>query len=252
MAQSQKHGFDWENEIRMNVFNLKTHINDTNVHDIPKEQNIYDNNENISIKTTGSSVIYCGDLLSFYSYDFSEKNTIIVVAYSQSENHKCINVIYEIDYNKELHKLLFGDLTREIIEQYINNVKSIPINTKGEEGKKTFDYIKEKENLKKYNHLITINPKVDSHTQRRVQCSINLKKSFLKDFIKYKSHLDRPNVIRGKEIVSSIESSKRKRGDINISQLKQNCRDNNIKGYSKLNKAQLEDLLLKHNIKFMN
>jgi len=210
-CQSQNHGFTFENNIRKNVFGLSAEKNNTDKHDIPKEKNKYNKTENCSIKTTGSSTICCADILSFYNYNFKEQNTIIVIKYSQTETHKTIEHIYEINYNEKCHQLLFGDLPKEVIEEYVKNVKSIPKKTKGEDSKKIFNYIDEKKQIKeKYAHIIQINPKVDS-SQSRVQCSITNFEETLKDFITYKSLPDSRNSLRGNKIISSIESSRRTR-----------------------------------------
>lgn len=210
-GQSQKHGFDFENSIRKNVFKLEHESNDTNIHDIPKHLNIINNNENCSIKTTGSNLICCGDVLRFYNYDFNEKNTIIVIKYIQTETHKIVETIYEIDYNRECHELLFGNMPKDVIETYVNSVKSIPAKVKGEEAKKIFDYLIGKKNLKnQYTNKIQINPKIDG-SQSRVQCSIPKFEETLKDFITYKSQKEKPNILRETEILLSVESTKRKR-----------------------------------------
>lgn len=209
-TQSQNHGFKYENEIREKVFDLPKQINDRNIHDIPKETNKYNNNENVSIKTTCSWTICCGDILRFFSYDFTHKNTLIVIKYEQTDTHKTISHIYEINYNKKCHELLFGNLSKEEIEKYVKGVKSIPTNIKGKEAKKIYNYLVEKKKLKKkYNNIIQINPKVDSK-QSRVQCSIPKFEKNLKEFI-YEPECSTPNIIRGKEILLSIESSRRKR-----------------------------------------
>ena len=210
-AQSQKHGFTFENSTREQIFDLPNEKNNTDKHDIPKHKNKYNKNENCSIKTTGSETICCSDILRFYDYDFNENNTIIVIKYKQTETEKIVQSIYEIDYNIECHKLLFGNLPREVIEKYVENVKSIPKHIKGDEAKKIFNYIDEKKELKKkYRNIIQINPKVDS-SQSRVQCSIPNFEETLKDFIKYKSTSDKSNFIRGKQIIHKIESNKRTR-----------------------------------------
>jgi len=211
MPQSQQHGFIFENNIREEVFGLPKEKNNTDTHDIPKQKNKYNEDENCSIKTTGSLTIYCGDISRFYNYNFKEKNTIIVVKYEQTDKEKIIKNIYEIDYNAECHTLLFGNLPKEVIENYVENVKGIPKSIKGEEAKKIFNYIEANKKLKKeYNYEITINPKVDSK-QSRVQCSITNFETKLKDFIKYKSCSDTPNLLRGKEVVPKIDSDSRKR-----------------------------------------
>jgi hypothetical protein len=126
IGQSQKHGFDFENEIRTKVFGLKPQANNTEIHDIPAKDNTFDNKENISIKLTGNSSVDCGDILRFFDYSFDEKNTIIVGKYKQIGNIKKIYEIIEIDYNQELHTYLFGNIPREIIKKYITMIKAIP------------------------------------------------------------------------------------------------------------------------------
>ena len=148
LGQSQKLGFTFENIIRTEVFNLPEQLNDTNIHDIQKNKNNFDKNENCSIKTTGSDTICCGDILRFNDYDFEDKNTIIVIKYNQIGNHKVIECIYEIEYNKECHKQLFGNLPKERIEKYVNNVKSIPTNITSQEAKNKYNYLDEKKKIK--------------------------------------------------------------------------------------------------------
>lgn len=209
-GQSQKHGFDIENSVR-EIFGLPTELNNTDKHDIPKNKNIYNENENCSIKTTTNKKICCGDILRFHGYDFTEKNTIIVIMNQQIENRKIVKRIYEIDYNLECHKVLFGNLTKEVIENYVKKVKLIPRNIGGEKAKKIFNYIVEKKKIEKeYTGVIQINAKVDS-TQSRVQCSIPDFETKLKDFITYTSPTETPNLLRGKKIPPWIESIKRPR-----------------------------------------
>jgi hypothetical protein len=209
--QSQKHGFTFENEIRHKVFGLPSEPNDRNVHDIPAEKNKLNPNENISIKTTGSSTICCGDVLRFFGYDFSQRNTMICIQYSQGPSHKTVDHIYEIDYNADCHRVLFGDMPEEAMRDYVDGVKSIPVNVKGDEAKKTYDYLNEKKKMNAmYSNVIQINPKVDSK-QSRVQCSIPNFEKTLAQFITYKSSIESPNMVRGVEIVKSIESGRRKR-----------------------------------------
>lgn len=248
--QSQKHGFINENYIRVHAFNLPIENNNTAIHDIPKDKNKYNLNENCSIKTTGSTTICCGDILRFYNYNLQEKNTIIIIKYKQIENKKITENIYEIDYNEKCHKLLFGNLPKDIIENYITKVKSIPTKTKGKDAKEIFDYLNEKKKIEKdYPHTIQINPKVDG-SQSRVQCSIVNFEKTLKDFITCNSFncYGRPNIFRNVEIIPTIISSKRPRNEITCIELKKLCKDNKIKKYSKLNKQNLIDLLKKNNI----
>ena len=215
LTQSQRHGFIFENIIRTMVFNLPEHMNDTNVYDIPCSENPHDPTENVSIKTTGNDTIYCGDIMRFFQYDFSKKNTIIVVQYKQTDTHKVIRHIYQIDYNASCHKHLFGNLTREVLKTYVESVKEIPIKVKGNDAKKIFSYLDAKKDIEKQHIFnIKINPKVDS-SQSRVQCSICNFTKTLGDFILTKSSVEMPSRIRGIDIPLSIESEKRKRNKNN-------------------------------------
>ena len=212
MPASQLHGFIIENDIKENVFGLEYEKNNTDRHDIPKEKNKYDENENCSIKTTGSNTIDCSDIFSIYSYDFNDKNTIIVYKYKQIDgNYKKLENIYEINYNKECHKRLFGDLPIDVLKEYVDLVKSIQKKINKDELKKySRHYLAVKEKIQtEYNMKIRISPKVDSKSQRRVQCSIPDFPNLLKDFIVYKSDSEKPNMLRGKEIVLQFLSPKR-------------------------------------------
>jgi hypothetical protein len=209
-TQSQSHGLFWDNEIRTKVFKLYPCLNDTKKYDIDFYENIFNKNENISIKTTGSSSIDCGDILRFYDIPIYHTYTIILIRYNQNINRKEIIEILEIDYNKKLRDILFGSISREEIESYIYFIKSIKKGIVDKEIK--LEYIKLKKELeKKHEMYIHISPKVDSKSQRRVQCSIpKLHELFKKypEFITYKSLNP---IIRGIEITKSIESKQRKR-----------------------------------------
>ena len=211
MPQSQKHGFIWENHIRNKIFNLDTVSNDTKTHDIPCLENKFNSTENISIKCSGSDIIYCGDIIRFFSYDFTKKNTIIVIYYKQNtEITKKILNIYEIDYNEELHNYLFGTLSLLELSEYDNFIKDIPPGKESRDQNKSI-YLEKKGYLQhRHNMKIKIIPKVDSRTQRRVQCSFNIT-LIPEKFIMYKSSEELPNILRGGEIPLIIESSRRLR-----------------------------------------
>lgn len=209
--QSQRHGFIFENIIRSNVFNINQEANSTAVHDIPCHQNIFNSQENISIKTTQSNVICCGSILNFLNYDMSEKHTMLIVKYKQVGSNKKIVQIFEFDYSSKCRAMLLGNLPLQEIEKYVDNVRSIPTKLSGKEAKAKFDYLTEKNKLSKFHGLgFRINPKV-STSQSRVQCSINNFEKTLNEFITYKSPIDQPNMIRGKKIDLEIDSKCRVR-----------------------------------------
>jgi hypothetical protein len=209
-TQSQAHGLFWDSEIREKVFGLEACKNDTKKYDICCNENKFNSSENISIKTSSTNNIDCGDILRFFNGDFANKYTIILLKYQQLGDIKQIKEIIELDYNIELKNYLFGSITEDILTQYVNAIKSIPHGPVEESIKTTYKALKNKLQ-KEYNMNINISPKVDSKSQRRVQCSIPKVDKLLllmPHIIISRSPLA---VIRGISITSQIISSARKR-----------------------------------------
>ena len=124
-TQSQSHGLFWDSEIRVKCFGLPNCINDTTKYDILCSNNKYDSDENISIKTSGSNNIDCGDIIRFYEGDFNKKYTIILLRYKQNGTKKILNEIIEINYNIKLRNILFGSIPKKILECYVEYIKFI-------------------------------------------------------------------------------------------------------------------------------
>lgn len=201
--QVQLHGFKWENEIKSKVYGLPIEKNNTEIHDIPRTKNKVED-ANVSIKTTGSETVCCGDVLRFYDYNFNETNQIIIVKYKQEGTEKVLKEIIEVEYTKEMHEHLFGMLTRKDLEEFEKNVKNVPkshpeINRYRKEIQK-----EKKEVTKNTNSKIVLNPKIDSKEQRRVQCSFKLK-----DVEKFIVSRTTQPVVKGVRITERIESAKR-------------------------------------------
>lgn len=209
-TQSQSHGLIWDSEIREKVFKLPKCINDTKKYDIDCSDNIYCPDENVSIKTTCSANIDCGDIQRFYNNDFTENKytNIIIIIYKQDANIKKIIEIIEFKYNEEIRNFLFGTITKEEIEEYNKYIKSIPKGPVSPEIKT--NYIKMKQALQsRHNMFVNISPKVDSKSQRRVQCSIPKIHDL---FARFPSHVisrtDKATV-KNVAITSMITSTKR-------------------------------------------
>ena len=198
--QSQGHGFLIENFIRENVFKLKPKKNDTSKFDI------ITCNENISIKTTGSKTLCMGSILSFFDYDFNYNITLIVIQYIQCDKLKIIKKIYEMNFCKECFEMLFENLNRYDVENYVQYIKSIPHGKVDKDIKKKYKDMK-KVLESKSNCKITINPKVDSKNQRRVQCSIKNFETILEKYMFYESQ----DTLRYVKLPKTMNSDKRLR-----------------------------------------
>jgi hypothetical protein len=209
-TQSQAHGLFWDNEIREKVFGLPSCKNDTKKYDICCEENKYNSNENISIKTSSSNSIDCGDILRFFNGDFTNKYTIILIRYSQIDELKKIKEIIELDYNINLRNYLFGSINQDILTKYVNIIKSLPHGLVSDETKNMYKNLKNKLQ-EEYKMNINISPKVDSKSQRRVQCSIPKLDKIMELFPDIIISRTKKSIIRDIEITSSINSSARKR-----------------------------------------
>lgn len=179
IRRSQEFGFQIENLVRTLVHKIPAVKNDTSIHDISKEENALDSTETQSIKTTGGNQIDCGDVLRLFDYNYKEKHTMIIFCYKQETSKRVINRVVELNMNEEFKKVLFGSVTREQIEELDTYIKGIPKNQKptkehSDSYKKMAKQLKEKSN-----GWISYAPKVDSKSQRRLQCSIRKLNTFI-------------------------------------------------------------------------
>ena len=87
------------------------------------------------------------------------------------ENKICLRV-YELTFTAEMAASLMGELTTEDIALYERGIstKSFP---EGQHLAARAFSAQWKKDHKKKTGLLTINPKIDSKNQRRVQCSLN-------------------------------------------------------------------------------
>jgi hypothetical protein len=204
-TQSQSHGLFWDNEIRFQVFGLNQCINDTKKYDIDAEENKFDPLENVSIKTSSNNNIDCGDILRFFNGNFTKKYTIILIRYLQKDNYKCVKEIIEIAYTSALRDYLFGTITLDVLQQYVDFVKAIPNGPVSEEIKKEYK-LRKSELQKDFNMAINISPKVDSGSQRRVQCSIPKVDNLLAQFPEIVISRSSESIVRNVPITKEIQS----------------------------------------------
>lgn len=203
MPESQLHGNLFEDDIKQKVFGNPPRASYTAPHDVDRCHNPLNSNENISVKSTGSSTVCMASALRVYGYEEGVEHTAIVVQYKQQDDKKILTHVYELDLMQR--ELLYGRVTQQDIEELDALVRSMPLFQRVPEIDRAITAKKKELNAK--SGIMRFNPKIDSEKQRRLQCSIP-------KFASYpslvKSVTTEP-VVRGVQIISSIDSGRRVR-----------------------------------------
>lgn len=207
MPANQDFGFIIDSEVVTNVFNAPRGAY-TSIHDVPKEHNKFDKDENVSIKSVsekGSPGM--GSALRIWDYAPTEKHTAIIVVYVQRGDRKVITRVVEISLDDKV--ALFGSLTRADIVRLDDLIRSVPHGQISAELHTQMHTLKKELNAR--SGLIKFNPKVDKHTQRRLQCSLPK----VSELVFNARHLVKSDVasatVRGVAIVDSAVSGPRVR-----------------------------------------
>ena len=98
---------------------------------------------------------------------------LIVGQYDQVGDSKVFHTEYEFYITPADYDVLWGKMKREHIDAFVGYIKSIP---KGKEAQQETKLARKvfKEEIEDKQALYTINAKVDSKSQRRVQCSLKI------------------------------------------------------------------------------
>ena len=204
MAEVQSHGFHFEKWIKDTFFEGYISSSYTDKWDIPKHQNKNYGNLPISIKTSKyGSPIGLGDAIRQFSID---EDFILIVGYWEQEgkNKKLVNVSaceIQIDtWRKLWDPIKYDDISKldQLIKSYDQSYLKIRKDAKA---------LKAKSPYKDCN--ITLNPKIDSKSQRRLQCSIGFKLYFDKISTQTNSDKLENPVLWGKEVPKPWESKSR-------------------------------------------
>ena len=137
----------------------------------------YNSDHNYSIKTSkDGKAIGCGDILRFTRHCESEPFKIVSAAWTQINNKtKLFNKVFEFDITPKQYAVLWGGITPDKLEPFVNYVKNIPHGSAGQAANK--DLWKQKRDIiyeECGKGIATIDAKIDSKSQRRVQCSIKI------------------------------------------------------------------------------
>jgi len=155
MAERQQHGFNFENAVKSFL---------------GAQNNSYtaewDAENNISIKFIGSGTIDMGSIVRIFTHLQNPGWTMILGRHSNKVCHS----VYELTFTEEVCKALRGHLTLEMVTEFDNTVKSFVVG----QHKEARAYAKMWKLANKLRMgLLTVQPKIDSKNQRRVQCGIN-------------------------------------------------------------------------------
>ena len=134
-----------------------------------------------SIKTSQGNKVDCGDILRRrQETDYN----LVVGCYSQVGDNKVFYSEYTFYISPSDSDKLWGKMSYMKLKEYDDYIKNIPAGKAAQQETKTTRTIL-KNCVEDKNALFTINPKVDSKKQRRVQCSLKIK-DLIKAGIEYK------------------------------------------------------------------
>lgn len=157
MTERQIHGFNFEHRIKdiLNIYEEKPYTSK------------WDIGSNISIKfisTTGT--VDMGSVIHIFE-SFETPNWSMILG--RHSNKVCTDV-YELQFTKDICDKLKGSLTLKDVKEFDRAIKTF---SKGHHEEARQFAKQWKIDNKAKTGLLTIQPKIDSKTQRRVQCGIN-------------------------------------------------------------------------------
>ncbi len=172
MATSQAHGNHFEDYIKVGFFGASNKCRlPTAKFDIEAQ---YDKSLSLptSIKTTGSDQVGLSDATRFFSIDIAYR--LLVLKYKQNNDMKSPDQLYEFLIDKEYHALLCGDIPLSLIQEIHSHLKGFEAGTEGASLARAWWRDKRADIYDKYRTNVSLNAKIDSKKQRRLQASISL------------------------------------------------------------------------------
>ena len=168
----QNHGVVFERWIRDTFFDGYTHDSYTQKWDIPASANKRQGGIAVNPKATKyKGAVDMGDALR--QFDIDEPFWLIIGYWQQNgETKRFVNVVARRVEPQQWHKL-WGDLERADLERLDKIIKHTP---DYREARRLAQQIKREPKFR--SSLITLNPKIDSQSQRRLQCSLSWSKVF--------------------------------------------------------------------------
>lgn len=188
MTAVQDHGFGHEDRIikaKTGLSKKELNAGYTSIHDIPAgiytapDGTVTEVKNNTSIKTTKNKSICCGDINRFFKETTKDEDLEVVISqYKQSsKTTKSFHTTYVFNINKKHKDILWSGITEDTIKDFDKYVKNIQPGKEAQLANKDV-WKAERKNI--YNTcgegVVKIAAKIDSKTQRRTQCTFNIKK----------------------------------------------------------------------------
>ncbi len=176
MPSSQMHGKSFENHLKAannGIFSYaaadrKRSPND--LFDISAEEDL-DRGIPTSIKSTGSDSIPLSDARRFWGTFDLAPYRMLVGRYLQEKDIKKFNIIHGFVIRSKYRHELLGDVDLAEIVDFHEGLRKFE---KGRHAEAREWHTRRNNELKERLGLVRLNPKVDSKTQRRLQCSVSL------------------------------------------------------------------------------
>ena len=183
MSNSQSHGKTFEREVITKCFGVAEDEADkfgnTAVFDIPFGITTcqHPTGDPVSIKTAAvkaaakAATVCLSDASRVWAWD--QPLILVVGLYSQNGETKMFHTVYEfhLRLDRQERGLLYGELTLAEVSSFHKTLKTFG---QGEHAKARAWAKAEKKRLAPKTGHIQLNPKIDSKTQRRLQCSVRL------------------------------------------------------------------------------
>ncbi len=162
-----------------------------------------------SIKTTGNNTVALADARMFWrSFGFAPYR-IIIGTYSQAGGRKVFSEIHELILREKYRDVMLGSISEDMVKRFHDGLKKFGVGS----HEQAREWAREqKHQLESDFGLVTLNPKIDSKNQRRLQCSIPLAALIRAvDAGDYELHSDRfGNLPLPAQIISGARKLKKK------------------------------------------
>ena len=180
MAESQSHGVLFEDTVIRSItgrsktaYEREIANGYTSAFDIHRD---ILSDFNGSVKTTGGDGIGCGDIARFLSHAREHEFLMIIGEWRQVEpTVKHYHRIREYKFSPDLYKRLFGELTPELVQPFVDWVKSVPAGKQAQLQARPV-YKARRAQLQREHDcgIASIDVKIDSKNQRRVQLGLRM------------------------------------------------------------------------------